>query len=393
MSQEITLTVRPYFPKKKTIEERDKWHENNALWMLAESHLSMFEYGTEYGTWPETLDPIFLETYMQRDGIAVITDEMDGVDGLIVCEGCTGTDLDPYGIGREVVATTRNGHAGTFKRGKNCVVGWNNRTKTPCSDVYTDAQTLADIQTSIDFLIFWTRLSPLVRVSDEKMKVKVVEAFKNIKRGIPVTLASKKLLAEYGLNDDITVDMLTQPDFADKIQYTAKLYDDVLRWHYTRYGHATNGNSKAAQQTVDEVDSTASQSMILPLSMLWARRKMIDEINALYGEKYGFKATVELSGAWKAEVTAYEQMSGEDNIDDSADDPDAALNDPGDPTGDDTETGDPVEDQATEEAPAEAPIVIETPEVIIKTEEVKEDADISDSKADGSSTGDDNDAV
>jgi hypothetical protein len=345
----------------------------------------------EYTGLPDTLDPIFLETYLQRDGIAVITDEMDGVEGLIVCEGSTGADLDPYGIGREVIATTRNGHAGTFKRGENCVVGWNNRTKTPCSDVYTDAQTLADIQTSIDFLIFWTRISPLVRVADEKMKVKVVEAFKNIKRGIPVTLASKKLLAEYGLNDDITVDMLTMPDFADKIQYTAKLYDDVLRWHYTRYGHATNGNSKAAQQTVDEVDSTASQSMILPLSMLWARRKMIDEINALYGEKYGFKATVELSGAWKAEVTAYENMSGEDNIDDSADDPGAALNDPGDPTGDDTETGDPVEDQV--ETPSDSPIVIETPEVIIKTEEVKEDADISDSKADGSSTGDDNDTV
>lgn len=380
-AQEITLTVRPYFPKKKTIEARDTWHENNALWMLAESHLSMFEYTGL----PDTLDPIYLETYLQSEGVAVITDSMDGVDGLIVCEGNTGSDLDPYGIGREVIAHTRNGHAGTFTRGENCVVGWNNRTKTPCSDVFTDAQTLADIQTSIDFLIFWTRLSPLIRVTDEKMKVKVVEAFKNIRRGIPVTLASKKLLAEYGINDDITVDMLTQPDFADKIQYTAKLYDDVLRWHWTRYGHATNGNSKAAQQTVDEVDSTASQSMILPLSMLWARRKMIEEINALYG----LNATVEFSGAWRAEVTTYENQSGEANIDDSADDPDAALNDPGDPTGDDTETGDPVEDQATDDAN----IVIETPEVIIKTEEVKEDADISDSKADGRSTGDDNDTV
>ena len=352
--------------------------------MLAEAHLSMFEYTGL----PDTLDPIFLETYLQRDGIAVITDEMPGEEGLIVCEGSTGTDLDPYGIGKEVIATTRNGHAGTFKRGENCVVGWNNKTKTPCLDVYTDAQTLADIQTSIDFLIFWTRLSPLVRVSDEKTKVKVVEAFKNIKRGIPVTLASKKLLAEYGLNDDITVDMLTQPDFADKIQFTAKLYDDVLRWHMTRYGHATNGNSKAAQQTVDEVDSTASQSMILPLSMLASRRKMIDEINALYG----LNATVELSGAWKAEVTAYENMSGEDNIDDSADDTDDTLNDPGDPSGSDKAEDDPVEEQDTVDAPADAPIVIETPEVIIKTEEVKEDAN-ADSETDGSTTGDDNDTV
>lgn len=365
-TNEITLTIRPYMPKKRKIEERDYQHLNNSLWMLAESHLSMFEYTGL----PDTLDPVYIETYLQSDGIVCITDSMDGADGLIACRATTGSDLDVYGIGREVIATTRNGHNGTFKRGETCVVGWNNRTKTPCNDVYTDAQTLADIQTSIDFLIFWTRLSPLVRTTDERMKEKVVEAFKNIRRGIPVTLASKKLLSEFGLSDDITVDMLTQPDFADKIQYTAKLYDDVLRWHYTRYGHATNGNSKAAQQTVDEVDSTASQSMILPLSMLAERKKMIEEVNALYG----ISATVELSGAWRAEVTAYETQSGEDNIDNSPDDPDVTSDDPGDLAGGDETANDPVEDQPE----SAATVIIETDKVVIenKTEtEEKTDAE------------------
>lgn len=374
-NNEITLTVRPYFPKKKTIEQRDIWHENNALFMLAESHLSMFEYTGL----PDTLDPIFLETFLQRDGIVVITDAFGG--DLIACKGSTGTDLDVYGIGKEVICHTLNGQAEQLTRGETCVVGWNNRTKTPCTDVFIDAQTLADIQTSIDFLIFWTRLSPLVRVADEKTKEKVVAAFKNIKRGIPVTLASKKLLSEFGLNDDITVEMLTQPDFADKIQYTAKLYDDVLRWHWTRYGHATNGNSKAAQQTVDEVDSTASQSMILPLSMLYARRKMVDEINALYGTDI----TVDFSGAWRAEVTAYEKQSGEANIDNSQDDPDAALDDPGDPSGSDETADDPVNPEAPE-APA---VIIQTDNVIIEKEGL-EDAD---SKADGRTADDDNDTV
>lgn len=368
-TNEITLTIRPYMPKKRKIEERDFQHYNNSLWMLAESHLSMFEYTGL----PETLDPVYIETYLQSDGIVCITESMDGSDGLIACRANTGADLDVYGIGRDVIATTRNGHSGTFKRGENCVVGWNNKTKTPCNDVYTDAQTLADIQTSIDFLIFWTRLSPLVRTTDERMKEKVVEAFKNIRRGIPVTLASKKLLSEFGLSDDITVDMLTQPDFADKIQYTAKLYDDVLRWHMTRYGHATNGNSKAAQQTVDEVDSTASQSMILPLSMLAERKKMIEEVNALYG----LSATVELSGAWRAEVTAYENQSGEDNIDNSADDPDAALVDPGDPSGDDTAAADSVEEQTEESAPT---VIIEAEKVVV--ENITETEDNTDAQTD-----------
>ena len=40
---------------------------------------------------------------------------------------------------------------------------------------------------------------------------------------------------------------------------------------------------------------------------------MIDEINA----KFGLSASVELSGAWRAEVTKYELESGEADIDDT----------------------------------------------------------------------------
>ena len=152
--------------------------------------------------------------------------------------------------------------------------------------------------------------------------------------------------------------MLTQPDFADKIQYTAKLYDDVLRWHMTRYGHATNGNSKAAQQTVDEVDSTASQSMILPLSMLAARREMIEAVN----DMFDLDIEVELSGAWRAEVTAYERQSGEASIDASAEDPKPALDtvsgDNENATPDNTINPEPVE-PATEQPAPETENVVE----------------------------------
>lgn len=295
---------------KRTIKEQDFSYRKNNYNQLLETHVSMFEYDGL----PETVNPYFLELYLQTEGLVVWVRDDSG--DIITIEGTTAADLDVYGIGREVIAVTRNGKEYRKKRDVDCVVGYNNRTMTPCGDIITDAATLAEIQTSIEFLIFWTRLSPLVRTQDEKTKEKVIEAFQNIRKGIPVTMVSKKVLAEFGIPDDVTIDMLTQPDFADKIQYTAKLYDDVLRWHMTRYGHATNGNSKAAQQTVDEVDSTASQSMILPLSMLKARREMLDKVNALYETNI----TVELSGAWRAEVTAYENMSGEDSIDASADD-------------------------------------------------------------------------
>ena len=300
--------------RKKKISEKDLSYQLSNEAMLLETHVSMFEYINL----PKSVNKYFLELYLQTQGCVVWLDAPDN-GGILAIEGCTTDDLDAYGIGRNVIATTRNGKEYNLERDADCVVGYNNLTMTGCMDIFTDAQTLADIQTSIDFLIFWTRLSPLVRVSDEKLKLKVIDAFKNIQRGIPVTIASKKVLADFGIPDDITIDMLTQPDFADKIQYTAKLYDDVLRWHMTRYGHATNGNSKMAQQTVDEVDSTVSQSMILPLSMLAARKEMID----------------------------YEEMSGEGNIDGTPDDSAAPAEDS---TDNDMDTPDTIDTNVSEQA-------------------------------------------
>lgn len=300
---------------KRPIEHRVYTHDYNARTQLLESHVSMFEYGNL----PDDINKMYLEYYLQCESMVCWTDKFK--EGKLLAVECTlAGDLDPYGLGREVVAVTRNGQSLNLKRDEDCIVGFNNKTMRPCADIFTDAQTLGEIQTSIDFLIFWTRLSPMVRTSDDKMREKVVEAFRNMKKGIPVTLASKNVLAEFGIPDEITVTDLTQPDFADKIQYTARLYDDVLRWHMTRYGHATNGSPKMAQQSVEEVDATLSQSMILPLSMLEARREMIDKVNAMFGTNI----TVELSGAWRAEVTTFENESGESSIDNSADDPDSS---------------------------------------------------------------------
>ena len=330
MSEKQTISVTDQRWIKKTIKQKDISYNISNEAMLMETHCSMFDYRNL----PKSVNKFYLELFLQSNGCVVWLDDPDN-GGILALEGSTADDLDAYGIGRNVIATSRNGKSYRKERDADCVVGYNNLTMSPCFDIFTDAQTLADIQTSIEFLIYWTRLSPIVRVCDEATKEKVVGAFKNIRKGIPATVVSKKILADFGIPDDITVENLTQPDFADKIQYTAKLYDDVLRWHMTRYGHATNGNSKMAQQTVDEVDSTVSQSMILPLSMLAARKEMIEKVNNMFD----LDIEVELSGSWRAEVTAYEEMSGENNIDDSADDPDITDSVP-DSTDDDLATSD-----------------------------------------------------
>lgn len=299
-------------PKKKYLREN--------LQLLNEFHLGMFEYEGL----PETIRTNYLEYWLQRFGFVAIVRYPEGQDipgfkaGDLICTTCTLADSpDPYGEGTQVISITRNGISRTYKRDDDdIVIGINNFTELGNPDTVADACKLADIDLSLDFLIFWTRLSPLLKVADEKTKQDIISAFSNIKEGIPVTIVTKKILEDLGISSDgVSVDMLTQPDFADKIQYTARLREDVLRWHYTRYGQVVQGDTKMAQQSVDEVNGTVSSSLIIPLNMFKCREKMIDEINS----KFGLNASVRLSGAWRAEVTKYENETGETDIDNAED--------------------------------------------------------------------------
>ena len=286
------------------------------LQILNEFHLGMFEYEGL----PKTIRTNYLEYWLQKYGFAAIVKypedhEIPGFKaGDLICTTCKLADnLAPYGEGTQVISITRNGISRTYNRtDPDIVIGINNFSELGNPDTLADAEKLADIDLSLDFLIFWTRLSPLLKVADEKTKNDIVAAFQNVKAGIPVTIVTKKILEDIGIGSDgVSVDMLTQPDFADKIQYTARLREDVLRWHYTRYGQVIQGDTKLAQQSVDEVNGTVSSSLIIPLNMLKCREKMIDEINA----KFGLNASVRLSGAWRAEVTKYENETGEEDID------------------------------------------------------------------------------
>lgn len=298
------------------VKRYKKIHESE----LAILHYSMFEYSNL----PDTIDPYYLEMYLQNDDPLTYVawwriNESEASEGfpagsLIVSRATLGTALNPYGEGSEVIATTANGHERKFKSryGEDVVVGFNNINKTSCSDINQDADTLAEIDLSIMYLIHYTRLYPIFKAADEKSRSKIIDAFKNMEIGKPLTIIDKPLLEDMEIESStITSDTLTNPELSRVIQYTSKLREDVKRWHFTKYGQTINSSSKLAQETVDEVNGAVSASLILPLDMLEARRRMIDEVN----RKFGTDITVDFSGAWRAEITRYEDISGEPEID------------------------------------------------------------------------------
>lgn len=289
--------------------------------LLLEFHLNMFEYTGL----PETVRVDYLEEWLQlsdRDTntcLFRLPEDLTSLypAGSVIAASATlaGPALDPYGEGEEIIILTRNGHE--YRRPRNApdvVLCYNNISRGACPDIEADAETLADIDISIMFLIFWTRLAPLLKVADDKQRQEVINACKNIKAGIPVTLVTQQLLKDLDISSDgVEALNLTQPDLADKIQYTARLREDILRWHYTRYGQTVQGDTKMAQQSVDEVNGTVSSSLIIPLGMLKRREEFIAEANS----KFGWSASVQLSGPWRAEVTKYETETGEAEIDDT----------------------------------------------------------------------------
>ena len=289
---------------------------------LRQLHFTMFEYNNL----PDTVDPLYIETFLQEfDNNSYIAwwklNASEASPGfpegsLIVSSATLGTDLNPYGEGAEVIAVTRNGHERRFKNRyeDDVVVGFNNITHEPCNDIEIDAATLAEIDLSILYLIHYTRLYPVFKAADEKTRDQIVQAFKNMEVGKPLTIIDKPLLEELGIETkSLETETLTNPELASVIQFTSKLREDVKRWHFTKYGQTINSSSKLAQETVDEVNGAVSASLIIPLSMLAARRAMIDEVN----RKFGTNIEVNLSGAWRAEVTRYEEISGEEDIDGS----------------------------------------------------------------------------
>ena len=99
-----------------------------------------------------------------------------------------------------------------------------------------------------------------------------------------------------------TVDM-TRPEMSDHIQYLTHAKDDVWRFFWQLYGMNSQGTSKMAQQSVEEVSNNDCASLIIPLERLEQRKKDTKVLN----KKFGWNVTVDFSEAWRARVEKAEE--------------------------------------------------------------------------------------
>ena len=175
------------------------------------------------------------------------------------------------------------------------IVGWNNAMMSPDIDVYDTANALTEGRTSEDAAVIFSRLLRIPIAKNSKEKAIIDAAIKNIINGNieAVTSAVRSLESEVQGEGERQFLDLVDASQVDTLQYLNQYMDNVTKRFMNRHGHSMQITSKLAQQTNAEMHGADDISMILPLEELKYRKRMIDDLNKYYGQKYGFEASVE----------------------------------------------------------------------------------------------------
>ena len=282
-------------------------------WTIKDLFINTLASMFTYTGLPDSVPQEFIERFFIMNGSVAMWRLDDANDEdfqqLIVSIGCDVERPNVYGVGRNYIASTLNGYVKKLKPGIEAAIGRNNSLYnsdmlfiSQCTDLLTE------MFTSLKTNILYSRLKPIFKVSSDKERAAVMEAFKNIKDDLePIQVTSRNVLAEeLGADETIKVLDITDVKNADKLQYIIKAIEDTLRFFYTYYGgQAIQGNGKLAQQTVDEVQGSTSVSFILPNDRLRMRRLWVEKCNELFG----LDMTVDFSEAWKVESLKYKKES------------------------------------------------------------------------------------
>lgn len=274
---------------------------------------SMFDYDGL----PDSIDERYIEEYLTSNGsIAFVNPHSiddSYPDELIVIRGDRSGDIGNYGLGKEYVGSNNNPEIGSIRAevGVNCVVGYNNKVMAPDFDCAFYADTLKEIEKSILFNIRFARLAPILKASDAVKKEALEQLLNNIDDGNMVNIVTSNMLEELLKNDDsgsYEPIHLTDVDDNRYIQYLIKAYEDLLRIFHTKYGQAEQGSGKLAQQSVDEVNGSASASFVIALDKLAQREKMLNDANKMFNTNM----RVKFSPAWDMEYQRYINRVGAD---------------------------------------------------------------------------------
>ena len=259
---------------------------------------TMFAYGGEF---PDELTPYIqcIDIYRILGGAAAIWKN----EGKFIITNVDFGDVpDPYGIGTLAICSTCNGIVKQFpnwRENPEIAVFFNNSLWSPDMSIGRFSDAFAELEVSLKLNVLFSRMYPIPVCADNKSKKSIEEAIKSAMDGKISTILSPDALSKYvDGNTGSGVDLvnITDVEKSSYIQYLAKYRDDLLRWFLSQYGMNSQGSSKMAQQTVDEVNQDSNSSLIIPHDMLKQAKLGCDMCN----QKFGWNMSVEFSECWRS---------------------------------------------------------------------------------------------
>ena len=274
---------------------------------LMNSIIEMFEFKG----FPESVKTDMIVRYVFSNGMAAIplTEEEPPV-----CICALGGDVDAYGYGTEVIATTQNGKSYRGKIGVDMALFKNNTYFYPEFYILQTAKMLTELYTSLKCNIINARLAPIGKAKSDAQKVQIDTAFDSIYKGKPYTVRNYDLFTE-GEN---IVENVTDVKNSAYLPYLSQLEDDILQKFYYHYGLNLNNVNKRAQVSAEEVTGADPLVWTIPLQKLNEMKKGVEMLKVKYPS-----ASVDFGGVWKKEYELYtrevKENENTENADDSGD--------------------------------------------------------------------------
>ena len=315
---------------RKDAEQLKFLRYKNSEWSLTEALSSMFirrGLPDDYKGMEGMIEEILL-----RDGIGAYVHRNDHVEDRWIFGRCElAGQPDSFGLGQNAIVTAGGGFVKQYdnwRENPDIVVAFNTPTLQPDINIGRFSDMIAETETSLMSQLMNSRLHPIPMATDEKSKIMIDEAIKDMDAGKLRTIVSPTILTtlvEMGLDlRAVEVLNLTDPTASDHIQYISKLREDLLRWFWNLYGHNPQGTGKLAQQSVEEITTGASISMIIPHTRYHARQLEAEMLKT----RFGWDVSIEFSEPWqnafaRCEAEMGGELPGEEDVDGSNEDNDS----------------------------------------------------------------------
>lgn len=287
--------------------------------VLTNTLISMFTYRGD--NVPEEILEYqsFIDIYAMLGGVAAIwkltpdkcpNSQNDAMEGKwVITPADFAGSPDTYGFGRDLICIIKSGCTYKFdnwRENPEVAIIFNNSNYSPDMNIGRFSDMFAELEVSIKLNILFARMYPMPIAASTKIQKAIETAIENMRNGKIATVLNEDALSQYVMDSStgagaagINTVNLTEVEKSQYIQYLAKFRDDLFRWFYSLYGMNSQGSSKMAQQTTDEVNQDNNASMIIPHDMLRMRQKCLEnQVN----KKFGWGMEVSFSECWMSRL-------------------------------------------------------------------------------------------